>query len=238
MNSNQSMASLLASSLHEMRNILAVIRESAGLANDLSPIIGSNAGPDGNSGDSELLRQSLQGVQNAVNRATALTSALEYMAQQTRRGGDRPRNSDLWRVCESFCLMGARNARASKISLCSAEASQPVWAEVPVQIMFTVLQEIITLCTAVGGMVDLRLAAAHQNQEPGIMIAITGGENRAMTLAALTGKPIINCPEPGWSAFLQPCQQPSAGFGQVAGNCCQAETGQGEFFLVVRPAAV
>lgn len=236
------MASLLASSLHEMRNILAVIRESAGLANDLANVVADNAGAEADAGDRGLLCQSLQGVQDAVSRAAALTSALEYMAQQTRRGGDRPRNCDLWRVCESFCLMGARSARASKISLSAARASQPVWAEVPVQILFTVLQEIVTLCTAVGGLVDLRLSASHQNQEPGIMIALTGGENRAMILSALTGKPIINCPEPGWSAFLQPCQQATAGPVQIsaqgAGNGCQAEAGVLGFFLAIRPEAV
>ena len=40
MNESQCMARLLASAVHDMRNVLAVIRESAGLAQDLATLAG------------------------------------------------------------------------------------------------------------------------------------------------------------------------------------------------------
>ena len=43
MNESQCMARLLASAVHDMRNVLAVIRESAGLAQDLATLAGGKA---------------------------------------------------------------------------------------------------------------------------------------------------------------------------------------------------
>ena len=39
MNDSQCMARLLASGVHDMRNVLAVIRESAGLAQDMACLL-------------------------------------------------------------------------------------------------------------------------------------------------------------------------------------------------------
>ena len=43
MNTSQCTARLLASAVHDMRNVLAVIRESAGLAQDLAALADSSA---------------------------------------------------------------------------------------------------------------------------------------------------------------------------------------------------
>ena len=75
MNDSQCMARLLASGVHDMRNVLAVIRESAGLAQDMAALAGA-ALPRG-----ERLLAALTEVQSQILQGAALAEGMEFMAQ-------------------------------------------------------------------------------------------------------------------------------------------------------------
>jgi hypothetical protein len=126
MNESQCMARLLASAVHDMRNVLAVIRESAGLAQDLATLAGGKtvAAPG-----AERLSSALSEVQRSIIQGAALSEAMDFMAQA---GGMEPGSAgpcDLARVSRSFCLLAARQARAAQIQLTSGETEEPVWAQ-------------------------------------------------------------------------------------------------------------
>lgn len=200
MNESQCMARLLASAVHDMRNVLAVIRESAGLAQDLASLSGGKAVP---AQGAERLSTALGEVQRSVIQGAALSEAMDYMAQAGgMESGVGP--CDLARVCRSFCLLAARQARAAQIHLSSGETEEPVWANVPPLAVLRSLLEVFDLCASVGGQVDLRFTAGRRQKEEGIVIEATEGANREMALAAMTGSPMLNGIRPGWRAVLMP----------------------------------
>ena len=150
MNESQCMARLLASAVHDMRNVLAVIRESAGLAQDLASLAGGRAV---SAQGTERLSTALGEVQRSIIQGAALSEAMDFMAQA---GGMEPGGAgpcDLARVSRSFCLLAARQARAAQIHLTSGETDEPVWANVPPLAVLRSLLEIFDLCASVGGQV-------------------------------------------------------------------------------------
>ena len=164
MNESQCMARLLASAVHDMRNVLAVIRESAGLAQDLASLAGGKAV---SAQGTERLSTALGEVQRSIIQGAALSEAMDFMAQA---GGMEPGGAgpcDLARVSRSFCLLAARQARAAQIHLTSGETDEPVWANVPPLAVLRSLLEIFDLCASVGGQVTLRLTAGRRQKEEG-----------------------------------------------------------------------
>ena len=120
-------------------------------------------------------------------------------------GGAGP--CDLARVCRSFCLLAARQARAAQIHVTSGETDEPVWANVPPLAVLRSLLEIFDLCASVGGQVTLRLTAGRRQKEEGIIVEALEGPNREMALAAMTGSPMLNGIRPGWRAVLMPWRE-------------------------------
>ena len=195
MNESQCMARLLASAVHDMRNVLAVIRESAGLAQDLAALAGGKtvAAPG-----AERLSSALSEVQRSIIQGAALSEAMDFMEP----GSAGP--CDLARVSRSFCLLAARQARAAQIQLTSGETEEPVWANVPPLAVLRSLLEVFDLCASVGGQVNLRLTAGRRQKEEGIIVEALEGANREMALAAMTGSPMLDGMRPGWRAVLMP----------------------------------
>ncbi|MBQ4567581.1 MAG: sensor histidine kinase [Desulfovibrio sp.] len=209
------MARLLASAVHDMRNILAVIRESAGLAQDITRF------GDGSAASRKELEISLDEVRRQVVLAAQLAEGLEFMAQngpprgslsQSGATGDKSNSCDLARVCRLFCRMAARQARAAQIRLECAENTEPVWMESRPMPVLHCLLDVLDSCVSVGGKVDLHLAATQQEGATGIAVRVSGGDNEALALSALT-------------ACLRPIQ----------GMTCARllSTGPGTFFLVL-----
>ena len=201
MNESQCMARLLASAVHDMRNVLAVIRESAGLAQDLAAL----AAREGGAARHERLATALSEVQRAVVQGAALAEGMDHMAQA---GGAESADSagpcDLARVCRTFCLLAARPARAAQIKLEYRETEEPVWAPVPALAVLRALLEVFDLCASVGGQVTLRFAAGQRQKEEGIIVEVTEGPNREMAFSVMTGSPLLDGLRPGWRAALMP----------------------------------
>lgn len=192
----QSNSRLLAVVLHDLRNVLAVIRESSGLANDLSKIMNVADLPKG-----DRLLRALNNAQNAARKATDITTAMDYMAQsgcpETEGKG-----CDLARVCNEFCIMVERHAQCHKISLQSRKTDEPVWSDVSAVSALGSLFEVLGVCTSVGGGVDIVLSPTRDTGT-GIIVEITGGSNTELVIAALSASPRLCGVEKGWLDFLR-----------------------------------
>ena len=207
MNVSQCTARLLASAVHDMRNVLAVIRESAGLAQDLAALASSSAN-GGPAAGPQRLEAALAEVQRSVGQGAALAEAMDYLAQSGgAESGEHAGPCDLVRVCRSFCLLAARQARAAQIRLASVESAEPVWASVPPMDVLRALLEIFDLCASVGGQIHLRLTAGRRGKEEGIVVEVSEGSNRELALAAMTGSPMLSGMRPGWRAALMPWRE-------------------------------
>ena len=125
MTDSQCMGRLLASATHDMRNVLAVIRESAGLAQDMVQLA---AGAD-KPADPRVIK-ALKEAQQQILRGAALAECMEYLAQVSHSENENA-PCDLARVAGTFCLMAARRARAVQMVLESADSEEPVWSAVP-----------------------------------------------------------------------------------------------------------
>ncbi|MBB5142330.1 sensor histidine kinase [Desulfovibrio intestinalis] len=213
MNTSQCTARLLASAVHDMRNVLAVIRESAGLAQDLAALAdASGSGKTGGNSDAAAGQQrlglALTEVQRSVGQGAALAEAMDYLAQSGgAESGEHGGPCDLVRVNRSFCLLAARQARAAQINLVSGESAEPVWAAVPPMDVLRALLEIFDLCASVGGQVQLRFTAGRRQKEEGIVVEVLEGANRELALAAMTGSPMLSGMRPGWRAALMPWRE-------------------------------
>ncbi|CAK7028570.1 MAG: hypothetical protein DESF_01196 [Desulfovibrio sp.] len=208
MNVSQCTARLLASAVHDMRNVLAVIRESAGLAQDLAALASSAKSGGGPAAGPQRLEAALAEVQRSVGQGAALAEAMDYLAQSGgAESGEHAGPCDLVRVCRSFCLLAARQARAAQIRLASVESAEPVWASVPPMDVLRALLEIFDLCASVGGQIHLRLTAGRRGKEEGIVVEVSEGSNRELALAAMTGSPMLSGMRPGWRAALMPWRE-------------------------------
>ena len=199
MNDSQCTARLLASAVHDMRNVLAVIRESAGLAQDMVGLA-TEAMPK-----SERLLAALSEVQRQVAQGAALAEGMEYLAQAGgAEGAESSGPCDLARVCQIFCRVAARQARAAQMRLTCQESDEPVWAPVPALEVLRSLLEVFDLCASVGGQVELKLSAGRCRKTEGIVIEVQEGANRDLALSAMTGSPLLNGIRRGWQAALMP----------------------------------
>lgn len=216
---------LLASSLHDMRNVLAIIRESAGLAQDVSSMGEQGADAQDGQGNKQILLSSLESVQNAVGHGAAVIEAMDYMAQLEKQKQLSSPSCDLHRVCQGFCLMAARWAKGVRISLTAGEAREAVWAELPAAAVYCALLDILDLCASVGGQVDLIFTAAHYNRQEGILVELAGGDNLPLVLSAMMGNPSLESSAPDWETVLTPCTDGAASAGETAGQ---------RFFLALR----
>ena len=183
MTDSQCMGRLLASATHDMRNVLAVIRESAGLAQDMVQLA---AGAD-KPADPRVIK-ALKEAQQQILRGAALAECMEYLAQVSHSENENA-PCDLARVAGTFCLMAARRARAVQMVLESADSEEPVWSAVPALAVLRTLLDIFDLCASVGGQVKLRFSAGRQNKVEGIIIEVCDGANRDMAAPCSTPGP-------------------------------------------------
>lgn len=196
MHNSQCMARLLASSVHDLRNILAVIRESSGLAQDLINL-------EQNLAKKERILKTIVEVQKQVESGAHLAEAMEYMSSACL--GEEPESScDLARVCTLFCYMGQRLARGAQMRLEPMPCEEPVWASLPAMTALHSLLNVFDICASVGGAVTLRIGAERRQEEEGFVFEVTGGTNTELVIAAFTGSPLIRDLGPGWKAWLMP----------------------------------
>lgn len=109
---------ILASVTHEMQNVMAIIKESGALADD---ILHLNGPPRMKHGDK--LAVALTNIQEQVGRGRNLMLMLNGFAHAA---ADYPESSDLTRFCKQICVLAERMVRLKECTLDAQCASAPV----------------------------------------------------------------------------------------------------------------
>jgi signal transduction histidine kinase len=103
------MGKITAGMTHEIRNVLAILRESAGLMEDLMGLPASQSFPH-----RERLLRALGVIQQQVERAVELVGRLNRFAHSMDECSSRV---DLRELLEQMCALAARQARSRKVEL-------------------------------------------------------------------------------------------------------------------------
>lgn len=209
MNTAECMGRLMSSATHDMRNVLAVIRESAGLAQDMLHVSGTDL-PGG-----RRLHTALEQVQEQVLRGAALAESMGNLAACAPgcddEDGENAASCDVGRVIRDFCCMAARRGRACGLELTAHADADPVVAEAAALDIFRALLAVFDVCASVGGGVRLHFSPVRRGRGAGVMCEVERqGDNVDMVVSALTGCPLLTPDSNGWMARLVPWRDATA----------------------------
>lgn len=195
MHSNECVGRLINSATHDLRNVLAVIRESAGLMQDIL----QQTDPAFARGD--RLRTALQSVQEQVNHGADLAEGMGHLGQCAEYSDDTPQSPcDISRITRDFCTMAARRGKACALELHCHSTTEPVLSPLTPLEIFKALLSVFDACVSVGGGVSLRFRPfSRQNNALLFCEVLEGGKNNDMVIAALSGHPLLRLHSPGWA---------------------------------------
>lgn len=192
---------LLASAMHELRNALAVIRESVGLASDVARIQARGGDAAGNI-SKEMKDRTVEGfedVQRQVSRASELADAVDFLGEAVAAGESSGQQCDLSRVTAVFSVLARRRARSFHMEFVSESSDEPVWCAKPVMDVFMDLLGVFDICSSAGGDVKVGMKAMRRKDGAGILLTlIAGGASKDIVVSALTGTPSIMPDAGGW----------------------------------------
>lgn len=156
---------------HELKNVLATVRESAGLMED---ILGMSQG--GASPHSARLSRSLAIIQGQVKRGIELLSGFNRFAHSP----DQPGNArlDLNETVEQIVLLSQRFARLKGVTLKALRAEEAVPVELPLVLLQMVLFSGLEFCwnrTPTGGEVSLCVAGKESGPVVDFLCRADGG---------------------------------------------------------------
>lgn len=189
--------SLLASSTHDMRNVLAVIRESTGLVQDMLRF-GADVP------NKERLLQALEEVQKQISKGALLTNSVDCLTKST--AGHGAGRCDGVRVAQAFCSMIARHAKAAHICCIATTAEQAVWFEHDALTVLQSLMGVFEQCTRAQAALCLEIRAARHEGTTGFYLT---AEGEAAALEALASASGIQSAPPPWPAKLLPWREQS-----------------------------
>ena len=189
-----SLARLLSSAVHDLRNVLALVRESSGLTGDLVRIQENIAKKD-------RMLDAVATIQSQVLKGALLADAMDLLAQAG--SGNDSGSCAVNHVCSLFCCMAQRMARASRIRLEHAQ-NQDLEASLPPQQVLDLLVQVMDICTKAGGNVDLKLGADYRQKSVGILVEVVAGDNEQAVALALSQSPLLNEVTRGIKNLLTP----------------------------------
>ena len=161
MNDRECAGRLIASTTHELRNVLAVLRETSGLAQDLLAC--------GTAAAREKLPATLRETGRSVERIAALADSLDGLAQGA--AGRREPCCDVGAVARAFCRMMARAGKACGIMFDETASSAPsVPAPLEAFDAHLALMNVFDVCAAAGGGVALALTAEVRHAMCGLLL--------------------------------------------------------------------
>lgn len=207
MNEAECMGRLTASATHDLRNVLAAIRESVGLVQDILEL------PDP-AGRVDRMRKALRDVQQQVAHGAELAEGMAYLAQCGAQGegaSAAETRCDLARVTRDFCRMAARRGKACALALEDMPPPEPILTDADPLEVFGALLGVFDACAAVGGGARVRLGAVRRGRATGILCEVDPeGTNVDMVISALTGCPLLHPENAGWAARLLPWRDAGA----------------------------
>lgn len=182
MREQEALGNITASVTHEMQNALAVIRESAGLAQDLVGLC-QGLGPKG-----ERLLEAVRIIQEQATRCGDLAWNLNRFAHAWE---DVEGGRDVAGVLEELACLSSRRCKAKGVRIGTAPAETPVRTSAPGLALRLALFETLDRCLEVG-QGRLTLQPASVDGRPAVRFSLertgadggTGPEGTLMALAA------------------------------------------------------
>ncbi len=171
---------LLGSATHDMRNVLAVVRESTGLMDDVLHL-------DKNvTAHNERLFTAIGHIQEQVVRGAALTESMSLLASFVKsKETTCVAPCDLNKIVQDFCILIARSAKACALIMEAHVSSDPIFADAHALNIFCQLLHIFDICAAAGGNVTLKIAPSKQKEQKVLLITLAEGKNADTVLTAL-----------------------------------------------------
>jgi C4-dicarboxylate-specific signal transduction histidine kinase len=151
------MAEITASVTHEMRNVLATIRESAGLVGDLVEMV-----PEGSFPKKERVQRALKSIDEQVERGVELAGKLNRFAHSI---DERWAQVNLEEVVEEICLLLSRKARNRRVNLVPVYVGQGGWVKADPFYLRFIICYCLDYCLEgmeAGGSVEIRLQALEK----------------------------------------------------------------------------
>lgn len=109
---------ITASITHEIKNVLAIIKESSGLVEDIIAM-----SPEGSALHQEKIGKSLSNIKNQVQRGTDLTALLNKFAHSA---DNKIEKIDLCEMVEQLGALTLRFARLKQVDLETSASDEPV----------------------------------------------------------------------------------------------------------------
>ena len=187
MTNEECLGRLVISATHDLRNALAVMRESTGLVQDLLHKDQAQR--------KERLLHALEQTQEQIKRSALLAEGMACLAMDAAGGeGDaHSQRCDLSMVVQHFCAMVVRRGRACCVEMRAAPMEESVLAQARAMDIFRDLLEVFDVCASVGGGIALQLSPVQWQGGTAIACEVLpGGNNRDMALSALTYCPLLH----------------------------------------------
>lgn len=164
---------ILASVTHEMQNIMAIIKESGALVDDILTL---NGPPRMRHGDK--LMESLTQIQEQIGRGRNLMLMLNGFAHAA---SDYPDTSDLFRFARQICVLAERMARLKECALSPELDGEPLPVQgnalMLMQTMYLGLAAMLASCPA-GDTVHMRVFGTKGEAEA--VVRISAERNTAL----------------------------------------------------------
>ncbi len=142
---------LTAGATHEIRNVLSVIKESAGLMEDLLDVEGADPFPHG-----DKFRKMIANILGQIERGSTLLKGLNTLAHAT---DDRMRAVDVRQVVECQSMLHARFSRLKGVTLTASQSVPQAYIITdPVRLHFAVCEVIDVLLEKASAGCDIALA--------------------------------------------------------------------------------
>ena len=162
---------MAANLTHEIKNILAIIQESAGLMEDIMAI-----SPLAEEKFQEKFNNSLASIKTQLHRGMELSSQFNRFAHLPDH--DRT-EANLGETIEQFCTLSARFARLKKVGLTAAipENSRIHLKTNPIQLFMALFLAMEASLDGLPAHSTIEMAPDLKNDRPAVKIACTGPEN-------------------------------------------------------------
>lgn len=144
------MGKITAAMTHEIKNVLAIIRESAGLAQDILSVVEDTAFPQ-----KQKFSKIMDKIDNQVQRGADIVSALNSFAHLPDY---EVRNEDLNSVIEQMMILSQKLSRTNGIKILIENDTMPVFMKAdPLEIRMTLYSAVELLAPLLGRGSEIRI---------------------------------------------------------------------------------
>jgi signal transduction histidine kinase len=201
---------LTAGTTHEIRNVLSVIKESAGLMGDLLDLAEAQSFPH-----EEKFRRMITNILGQVDRGSALVRELNILAHTT---DDRLRSVDVQKVLQCLSILYARFCRSREVALTLGPSPSNAF----------IVTDPVVLHSAVCAVIDLLLEGAPSGSD--ISMTCRPGERGLEILFSLSSSKGAAIEGDGREGAGE-MERHALGMAELLGGALDVQVGEGRVVL-------